>query len=161
MSKRKTPQEIVLENVVIRAASVHNSDKREARIELTAKFSSEIREHMNWNSPPENYRAVDLFGTLAISQAILTPNAPVAKNGDMGQFKEIFPAQDLNGFNLVPLKDKGGEITGWELRFTLRSDKLNVPGQCGRYVAKLGRAPGTMVVVLADDDRQESFEAGE
>lgn len=154
-------KQIVLENVIIRQASVHNAEKRYAKIEFTASWTEEIREEMGWPDVPATYGALDLFGTLAISEAQYTPLAPVAKNGDMEKFREVFPAEDCTGFNLVPLKDKSGEVTGRELRFSISTNKLNVPGMVGRYVAKLGRAPGTLVLTLADNDRQTSFDTGE
>ena len=162
MARKPSPKQVVFENVFVRSASVSNGDKREGKIEFTGSFTAAIREEMNWEECPEHYGATDLFGTLAISEAMLTPNAPIAKNGDMGQHKEILPATALGGFNLVPLKDKGGEVLARELRFTLYTSQLNVPGIAGRYIAKLGRAPGTLVCTLADEDRQMGLEdAGE
>jgi len=161
--KKKSPTtELVIENVFIRSASVTNGDKREARVEFSGSWTEAIRDEMQWEQCPDHFGAVDLFGTLAVSEATLTPLMPIAKNGDMDAHKEVFKAQSVDGFNLVPLKDKGGELTGRELRFTLHSDQLHTPGLVGRYIRKLGRAPGTLVVTLANEEIQiELSEAGE
>jgi hypothetical protein len=155
-----SPKEIVLTGVVVRAASVHNADQRHARVEFTAAWDREIREEMGWDEVPENFGAADLFGTLAISKAVLTPTAPVAKNGDMPQHMEEFPATELTSFSAIPVKDKGGETVGHELRFTLKSQFLGTAGRVGRYVGKIGRGPATLCVTIAEQDAQQSLDTG-
>lgn len=161
MTRKARPKEIILEGCHVRAASIHNADQRHARVELTAMWSREIREEMGWDDVPENYGAVDLFGTLAIEKAVLIPTAPIAKNGDMTQHTEDLPATELGGFNVVPLKDKGGETVGHELRCTLKSNTLAVVGRVARYINKIGRSPGVLTVTLADADKQQSLDGVE
>ena len=159
--KTKQPQEIVIEGVIIRAASVHNSDKREARIEFSASFGRELRTMMSWEEPPDGYGAIDLVGTIPVSQVVLTPNSPISTNGKLESLAETFPAFSLDHFNLIPLKDTRGEVSGRELRFTLHSAKLNVAGLAGRYVAKLGRSPGTLLLTVAEQEEQQELAAEE
>jgi hypothetical protein len=160
--KRQEQKQIIFTGVVVRSASVHNSDERHARVEFTASWNEEIREEMQWDDIPETLGNCDLFGTLAISKAVLMPKAPVTKNGDMDQHAESFSATDLSAFNVVALKDKGGEIAGRELRFTLKSGYLATAGLVGRYISKLGRSPAHLTVTITDEEpKQTSFETGE
>lgn len=156
--KSAGPREIVLNQCLVRGASIHNADQRHARVEFTVAWDNEIRTEMGWDDVPENYGAVDLFGTLAIEKVMLVPLAPISKNGDMTQHAEELPATELGGFHVVPLKDKGGETVGHELRCTMKSQILAVAGRVARYVNKIGRAPGALTVTLADEEKQQTFD---
>lgn len=152
-------RQIIFEGVIVRGASVSNGDSRKAKVEFTASWTEGIREEMEWEELPDCCGATDLIGSLSISEAALTPEAPISKSGDMKQHREEFPADELGGFNVVPLKDKSGEVTGHELRFHLETRQLNVPGIIGRYIHKLGRAPGTLLVTVSEDGEQQTLDS--
>lgn len=159
MAKKQTaPKEIEFTGCILRSGSLHNADEPHVKLEFTASWTDEIRNHMSWKEIPKGYGASDLLGSIAVSTCRYIPLAPVAKGGLLEQHAEEFSAETLNGFNLVPLKDKSGEVLGRELRFTMKTNQLNMIGKASRYVSKLGRAPGVLFCTLADEDRQEKLD---
>lgn len=141
MAKKQEPagKQIIFEGVIVRSATLSNGDSRKVKLELTASWTEGIRTEMGWDDLPECFGSTDLLGSYTASGATLTPNG-LEKN------KEEFTADDLNSFHVVPLKDKGGEVTGHELRFTLETRQLDTIGKTARYVNKIGRGPGVLLV---------------
>ncbi len=159
MAKSSEPKQTILEGVFPRSAAVHNADKRYATVEFTASWTDEIREEMGWPSKvSDKMGAVDLLGTLSVSQCVLMPEVNGVK---VSAHAETLPCTELTGFNLVPLKDKSGEVLGRELRFTMRTNMLAVPGRIGRYINNLGRAPASLICTHAEPGESRQMAIGE
>ena len=149
--KQETPnsRDIIFEGVIIRSATLSNGDSRHAKIELTASWTEKIRAEMQWDELPECFGSTDLIGSYTASNARLTPYG-LEKNA------EEFPTDELNGFHVVPLKDKGGNVTGHELRFTLYTRHLQAIGRVARYLDKIGKGPG--VLLVTEGEQQATIE---
>lgn len=159
MAKRKTDQvetdQIIFEGVIPTGGSLHNGDKRQARVAFTASWTDDVRKEMDWREIPKGFLNCDLQGSVAISRATLTPNAPITASGTLKQHEEEFTASELSGFNLVTLRDKGGNITGRELRFTMTSGQLSTMGRLARYITKMGQGAGTLVCSIDDEPKKQ------
>ena len=154
MAKKQEPagKQIIFEGVIVRSASLSNGDSRRAKIELTASWTEKIRAEMGWDDLPECFGSTDLIGSYTASNSRLTPNG-LDKNA------EEFTTDELNGFHIVPLKDKGGNVTGHELRFTLETRQLAAVGRLARYLDKIGKGPG--ILLVTEGEQQQTIEGAE
>jgi len=147
--KQAAAGELIFEGVIVRSATLSNGDSRKVKIELTASWTDAVREFMGWEELPDCFGSTDLIGSYNASSARLTPNG-------LEKQMETFKADELNGFHVVPLKDKGGEVTGHELRFTVETRELQSIGRIARYLDKIGRGPG--ILTVREGERQATIE---
>lgn len=154
MAKKKQTEQTVFTGVHLRTGSIHNGDQRYIKLEFTASWTDDLRRERGWKDVADIFGEVDILDGLAITQATLVPEAPVTKSGEWEAFRETFSAVSVDGLKVVPLKDKSGEVTGRELRFTMKCAELAVIGRIARYVNKLGRAPGNLTVTHANEEEQ-------
>jgi len=133
---------VVFRGAYIRSFTMKNgTDGRGIRVEVTADWTDKVREHMEWEEISHGVGACDLTGRLAANVVTLTPS----KN-DLKQHALEFEASEVGGFALIPQLDKEGEVTGRELRFTIKTAQLDAAKKIERYVQTLGREAAQMRV---------------
>jgi len=139
---------IVFRGAYIRSFEFRNGDgDKHVRIQMTADWSAPVCEHMEWGDVPDGFAACDLIGKLAASTVIFTPSGRGLKDHEI----EI-GADDVSGFNLVPIKDGEGEVTGRELRFTIKSTANEAAALLECYCKQIGRGVAQLKVSFAKQE---------
>lgn len=136
------------ESITFRGAVLKHFDMRQAkegaaafvRIHMSADYSEQVREKMEWERVPDSIMEAKLSGGLSAIHLVLTPGDKQLRNHEL-QF-EISSVED---FQVVPLKDDEGEIRGRELRFVVRTP-AEVEGFLGQYIRRVGRHQGACKV---------------
>lgn len=126
---------IIFRGVYIRSVELRNGDgDRHVRVHLTGDWTGPVREDMDWSELPESFGKADLVGRLAASHMILTPAGRELKRQEVQ-----FACEEVNGFIIVPLKDGEGDVTGRELRFSIRTRAAEACALLEAYCNTVGR----------------------
>lgn len=120
---------------------VNNPNERHIKIEMTSDWTDVTREQMHWGEVGDEVGGCDLIGALAASNIVLTPAGRPLKDHEIK-----FAANVVGGFNLVPLKDGEGEITGRELRYWIKTTAPDAAQWLEAYCNAIGRGMGQLKV---------------
>jgi hypothetical protein len=134
------------QTITFRGSSIRYFDVRQGkeggdvfcRIHMSASWSEQVRDSMEWEPIPDSVTECKLAGELLASHMILTPGDKHLK-----QYELQVDISSVEDFRLVCLKDDEGEIRGRELRFVIRTPK-EAEGFLGNYVRRVGRHEGAL-----------------
>jgi hypothetical protein len=148
----------MLRGAFIRSVHLSNPDdnKKTVSAQCTADFSTPVIEKMKWGQvadgtgefTPINIDGVvsscKLKGALLATSLILTPSQKEMKKHELD-----LDISWLGDFQAVVTKDREGEPTNTELRFTFESNSDKAAAQLENYINHLGREKCQMKVAYA------------
>lgn len=137
------------ESVLFRGAVLKYIDVRQGkeggdvfcRIHMSADYSEQVRDKMDWDEIPESITDCKLTGSLLATNFILTPG-----DKQLHRWELNFDISSVEDFQVVALKDDDGEVCGRELRFVVRTPKDGVEAFCGQYIRRVGRHAGALKI---------------
>lgn len=146
---------LILRGAFIRSVHLSNPDdsKKTVSVQCTADFSTPVIEKMKWGQvadgtgefTPINIDGVvsscKLKGALLATSLILTPSQKEMKKHELD-----LDISWLGDFQAVVTKDREGEPTNTELRFTFESNSDKAAAQLENYINHLGREKCQMKV---------------
>jgi hypothetical protein len=139
----------VAENITFRGAVLKHFDVRQGkeggdvfvRIHMSADYSDQVCEKMDWEPLSESIKECKLTGELLATNFILTP-----ADKQLTQYELNFDISSVEDFQVVALKDDEGDVCGRELRFVVRTPKDGVEAFCGQYIRRVGRHAGALKI---------------
>ncbi len=120
------------------------------RIHMSADFSEQVREAMEWDVG-ESPTDAKLPGELLATSFILTPGDPQLRD-----FELNFAITSVEDFRVVTLKDDDGEPCGRELRFVVRTPTDGVEAYLGQYVRRVGRHQGALKISYSKQPKEQT-----
>jgi len=136
------------DNIHFRGASIRYIDVRQGkeggdvycRIHMSAAWSDQVRDKMEWDAIPDSITECKLTGSLLATNFILTPGDKQLK-----QYELNFDISSVEDFQVKCEKDDEGEIKGRRLDFIVRTPK-EVEGFLGNYIRRVGRHEGMLKI---------------
>lgn len=167
---------LTFQGAFIRSIHLSNPDDGEKIVTLqcTADFSDKVIEKMKWGQvnegtgefTPVNIDGVvsscKLKGALLATSLILTPSAGAMKKHELS-----LDINWLGNFQAVVTKDREGEPTNTELRFSVESTSKDAAASAEAYINNLGREKGQMKVsyskqlLLGETEAEENDAQGD
>lgn len=142
------------ETILFRGTTLKHFDVRQGkeggdvfcRIHMSADYSEQVREKMDWERIPDSITEGKLAGELLATHLVLTPGDKQLKTHELN-----FDITSVEDFQVVPLKNDEGEIRGRELRFIVRTP-AEIEGFLGQYIRRVGRHAGALKVSYTKQD---------
>lgn len=175
------PNSLIFRGAFIRSIHLSNPDDGDKTVTMqcTADFSDQVIEKMKWGQvadgtgefTPINIDGVvsscKLKGALLATSLILTPSSREMKKHELD-----LDTTWLGDFQAVVTKDREGEPTNTELRFSVESTSNKAAALLENYINHLGREKGQMKVSYSkqlllgeseetEDDTQDTLNDGE
>lgn len=149
---------LIFRGSFIRSIHLSNPDDGDKVVTLqcTADFSDTVIKKMKWGQINEGtgeftpinidgvVSACKLKGALLATNLILTPSAGAMKKHELG-----LDISWLGDFQAVVTKDREGEPTNTELRFSIESTSKDAAALAEAYINNLGREKGQMKVAYS------------
>ena len=144
------------ENILFRGAVLKHIDVRQGkeggdvfcRIHMSADYSDQVRDKMDWEEIPESITDCKLKGALLATNFILTP-----ADKQLDRYELNFDISSVEDFQVASLKDDDGDVCGRELRFVVRTPKDGVEAFCGQYIRRVGRHAGALKIGYTVQDK--------
>ena len=138
--------QVTFRGAYIRGFGFDNAEKAPSVwVDMTADWSKKTAEDMRWGEPVEGHGNTDLVGELAATTLTLTPN------GGLEMHAIEVKASSVDNFKLIFSHDKGGEVTGKEIRFTITSGDITACKTLEAYCRTLKRASAVLKVSYDKD----------
>ena len=148
---------VIFRGAYIRSFEFRNGDgDKHTRIQFSADWTEPVRRAMAWGECAEGFAAADLVGRLAASHVILTPSPRELKQHELQ-----IDAEEVSGFNIVPLKDSEGGLTGRELRFAVKTTSADAEALLAAYCRTVGRGLAQLKISYVKQEEMALEEAAE
>ena len=126
---------ITFRGAFIRSAQLVNGENaRHIKMEMSADWTAPVREAMGWDDVGAGMATCGLTGELVETTMPLTPSSAEMKKLELEMEVSI-----VNGFSVLPVKDRKGETTRRELRFDIKAAGITAMRDIEKYIHGLGR----------------------
>jgi hypothetical protein len=134
---------IIFRNARIRYVDLRRDDEAGifTRVHLSSDLSGPIEQQMGWGEIPEGCTSAKLAGVLQCRHFVLTPTDKALQ-----QHEIQMECSQVGDFNVAGIKDDEGELTGYDLRFILRTIENGATGILENYLRTVGGAPAALKV---------------
>jgi hypothetical protein len=138
-----------MEHITFRGASIRYIDVRQGkeggdvfcRIHMSADYSEQVREKMDWPMISDSITDCKLSGSLLGTNFILTP-----ADKQLARYELNFDISSIEDFQVKTEKDEDGDVSGRRLDFIVRTPKDGVEAFCGQYIRRVGRHEGALKI---------------
>jgi hypothetical protein len=139
----------VAESILFRGALIRYFDVHQGkeggdvftRIHMSADYSYQVRDKMDWEEIPDSITDCKLKGALPATNFILTP-----ADKQFARYELNFDISSVEDFQVASLKDDDGDVCGRQLRFVVRTSKDGVEAFCGQYIRRVGHHAGALKI---------------
>lgn len=146
---------IQFRGMFIRSSHMSNPEGADRTVTLacTADFSTPVMEKMEWADVDKSITSAKLCGKLLSTIMTLTPSDKQLK-----KFALELDIDTVRDFELVGVRNKEGDITHREIRFTIESSAKDAAHRVELYASRMGRNPGLCKVSYT---KQETLDLAE